>query len=325
MGRSAPGFATSPTARRSPASSEYGQRELRQRRNGGEWLRLIVCEQHRRRRGRGMERASPSASRSRSPAPRSTSPAASRSTPSTGPRSPVETIRFLPATASTSRPTSPRGRASRSSGSRRELRELLGTIQHPSSLPSWTASSGRTPPISASLPRGAGGQVLPPGLSARLLDHTVSVAQAVSASASAFPGIDRDVAITGALLHDIGKTDGLQRRSARHRPDRCRAPPGRDPPRLLPGPPPGRADPRASTRIWPRPSSTSSSPITARWRMGRPFSPRPARRPWSTRSTTWAASSGSFDRIERGLADGEAWSRFDRAFDSAAYFSSRAA
>ncbi|HEX2129536.1 MAG TPA: HD domain-containing protein, partial [Solirubrobacterales bacterium] len=39
-----------------------------------------------------------------------------------------------------------------------------------------------------------------------LLDHTVSVAQAVSAAAAAFPGIDRDVAITGALLHDIGKT-----------------------------------------------------------------------------------------------------------------------
>ena len=39
-----------------------------------------------------------------------------------------------------------------------------------------------------------------------LLDHTVSVAQAVSAAASGFPGIDRDVAVAGALLHDIGKT-----------------------------------------------------------------------------------------------------------------------
>jgi 3'-5' exoribonuclease len=34
---------------------------------------------------------------------------------------------------------------------------------------------------------------------------------------------------------------------------------------------------------------------------------------------------GSFDRIERALPDGEAWSRFDRGIDSAAYFSSRAA
>ena len=29
---------------------------------------------------------------------------------------------------------------------------------------------------------------------------------------------------------------------------------------------------------------------------------------------------GSFDRIERELPDGQAWSRFDRGIDSAAYF-----
>ena len=40
-----------------------------------------------------------------------------------------------------------------------------------------------------------------------LLEHTLSVAQAVSAAASYFPGIDRDIAVTGALLHDIGKTE----------------------------------------------------------------------------------------------------------------------
>ena len=40
-----------------------------------------------------------------------------------------------------------------------------------------------------------------------LLEHTLSVAQAVSAAANFFPGIDRDVAVTGALLHDIGKTE----------------------------------------------------------------------------------------------------------------------
>ena len=34
---------------------------------------------------------------------------------------------------------------------------------------------------------------------------------------------------------------------------------------------------------------------------------------------------GSFDRIERTLADGEAWSRFDRGIDGSAYFGSRAA
>ena len=40
-----------------------------------------------------------------------------------------------------------------------------------------------------------------------LLEHALSVAQSVSAAASFFPGIDRDIAVTGALLHDIGKLE----------------------------------------------------------------------------------------------------------------------
>ena len=40
-----------------------------------------------------------------------------------------------------------------------------------------------------------------------LLEHSLTVAQAVGAISATFPGIDRDVAVTGALLHDIGKLD----------------------------------------------------------------------------------------------------------------------
>src|SRR3954452_6129024 len=40
-----------------------------------------------------------------------------------------------------------------------------------------------------------------------LLEHSLSVAQGVSSMSATFPGIDRDVAVTGALLHDIGKTE----------------------------------------------------------------------------------------------------------------------
>jgi 3'-5' exoribonuclease len=40
-----------------------------------------------------------------------------------------------------------------------------------------------------------------------LLEHSLGVAQAVSAISATFGGIDRDVAVTGALLHDIGKLD----------------------------------------------------------------------------------------------------------------------
>ncbi|MDX6643300.1 MAG: 3-5 exoribonuclease, partial [Solirubrobacteraceae bacterium] len=40
-----------------------------------------------------------------------------------------------------------------------------------------------------------------------LLEHSLTVAQGVSTISATFPGIDRDIAVTGALLHDIGKLD----------------------------------------------------------------------------------------------------------------------
>lgn len=44
-----------------------------------------------------------------------------------------------------------------------------------------------------------------------LLEHSLTVAQAVSALSAIFPGVNRDVAVTGALLHDIGKLDTYRR------------------------------------------------------------------------------------------------------------------
>src|ERR1700722_14973981 len=43
-----------------------------------------------------------------------------------------------------------------------------------------------------------------------LLEHSLTVAQAVSSISATFPGIDRDVAVTGALLHDIGKLEAYK-------------------------------------------------------------------------------------------------------------------
>ena len=40
-----------------------------------------------------------------------------------------------------------------------------------------------------------------------LLEHSLSVGQAVSVVSTTFPGVDRDVAVTGALIHDIGKIE----------------------------------------------------------------------------------------------------------------------
>ena len=40
-----------------------------------------------------------------------------------------------------------------------------------------------------------------------LLEHTLTVGQAVSAISASFGGVDRDLAVTGALMHDIGKIE----------------------------------------------------------------------------------------------------------------------
>lgn len=44
-----------------------------------------------------------------------------------------------------------------------------------------------------------------------LLEHSLTVTQAVSALSPIFGGVNRDVAVTGALLHDIGKLDAYRR------------------------------------------------------------------------------------------------------------------
>ena len=115
-----------------------------------------------------------------------------------------------------------------------------------------------------------------------LLEHTLSVAQAVTAAANFFPGIDRDVAVTGALLHDIGKIVAYN--------DDPLAIDLTDAGRLQGEIPLGyytvrradRAHPGLRPRPRPVPCSTSSSATTARSSTARRSSPPPVRRPSST-------------------------------------------
>ena len=97
-----------------------------------------------------------------------------------------------------------------------------------------------------------------------LLEHSLTVAQAVSAISATFPGIDRDVAVTGALLHDIGKLDAYDvvdgERSRCQMTDGCTA-------RSRSATTGSGARSRISTGSRPssrRRSCTSSSAITAR-------------------------------------------------------------
>ena len=87
-----------------------------------------------------------------------------------------------------------------------DLRELIATVQQPhlrTLLERVLGESTRTWELYRRAPAAKHHQAYEHGL----LEHCLSVAQGVSAISATFPGIDRDVAVTGALLHDIGKLE----------------------------------------------------------------------------------------------------------------------
>ena len=157
-----------------------------------------------------------------------------------------------------------------------------------------------------------------------LLDHTVSVAQAVSAAAAAFPGIDRDVAIAGALLHDIGKTQAYN--------DDPLAIDLTDAGRLLGEIPLGYYLVRRaieSIEDFDRELAQAVLHIIlshhGKLENGSPVVPATREAVLVHAMDNLGGTLGSFDRIERELPEGERWSRFDRGIDSAAYFGDRRA
>jgi 3'-5' exoribonuclease len=157
-----------------------------------------------------------------------------------------------------------------------------------------------------------------------LLDHSLSVAQAVSAAASAFPGIDRDVAVTGALLHDIGKTQAYN--------DDPLAIDLTDDGRLLGEIPLGYHMVRKEIegiegfgRDLARAILHIILSHHGKLEQGSPVVPATREATLVHMIDNLGGTLGSFDRIERALPDGEAWSSFDRGIDSSAYFLGRAA
>jgi 3'-5' exoribonuclease len=157
-----------------------------------------------------------------------------------------------------------------------------------------------------------------------LLDHTVSVAEAVNAAAGAFPGIDRDVAVTGALLHDIGKTQAYN--------DDPLAIDLTDAGRLLGEIPLGyylvRRIIESIDGFDPELAQAVLHIILShhgKLELGSPVVPATREATLVHAMDNLGGTLGSFDRIERELPDGATWSRFDRGIDSAAYFRQRKA
>jgi len=157
-----------------------------------------------------------------------------------------------------------------------------------------------------------------------LLDHTLSVAQGVGAAAALFPGLDRDIAVTGALLHDIGKTEAYN--------DDPLAIDLTDAGRLLGEIPLGyymvRREIERIEGFSPELAQAILHIILSHHgthEMGSPVVPCTREAALVHALDNIGGKLGSFDRIERELPDGESWSRFDRGIDAAAYFRSRAA
>ncbi len=152
-----------------------------------------------------------------------------------------------------------------------------------------------------------------------LLEHSLGVAQAVSAISATFGGVDRDVAVTGALLHDIGKIEAYT--------DAAAAIDLSDAGRLqgeialgyylirrlteqIEGFPEDLAQAVGHIILSHHGSLEHGSPVVP-----------------CTREATLVhmvdnlgGRLGSFDRLEKELAPGSRWSPFDRAIGSGAFF-----
>ena len=156
-----------------------------------------------------------------------------------------------------------------------------------------------------------------------LLEHCLSVAQGVSAVAAAFAGIDRDLAVTGALLHDIGKLEAYTA----------------DAPAIdLTDAAACRARSRSATTAIRR-AIEELDGFPRDWRGGgahHPLPPRLARARLAGGAVHARGDARAHDRQPRraagllrpageGAAGGQAWSAFDRALGAGAFFGFAAA
>jgi 3'-5' exoribonuclease len=155
-----------------------------------------------------------------------------------------------------------------------------------------------------------------------LLEHSLGVAQAVSAISATFPGIDRDVAISGALLHDIGKLEAYT-----------------DDPRNIDLTDAGRLHGEIALgyyRIRRAIEDIEGFPAELAQAVGHiilshhgtlehgsPVVPCTREATLVHMIDNLGGRLGSFDRLEKELAPGRRWSGFDRAIGAGAFFAGR--
>jgi 3'-5' exoribonuclease len=204
----------------------------------------------------------------------------------------------------------------------REIRELIATIQEPHLGLLLERVFGEDSELWQGYRVAPAAKYYHQAYRHGLLEHCLGVAQAVSAISATFGGIDRDVAVTGALLHDIGKleayTDDSQNIDLT------------DAGRLQGEIPLGYYRiRRAIEDIDGFPSELAQAVVHiilshhGTLEHGSPVVPCTREATLVHMIDNLGGRLGSFDRLEKELAPGRRWSSFDRAIDGSAFFAER--
>jgi 3'-5' exoribonuclease len=205
-----------------------------------------------------------------------------------------------------------------------DLRSLLETVQDPQLRHLLDLFFGADSPTWARFRDAPAAKVYHQAYRHGLLEHTLSVAQAVSAAANFFPGIDREVAVTGAMLHDIGKIVAYN--------DDPLAIDLTDAGRLEGEIPLGYYTVRRAIEDVPGFDPALAQAVLhiilshhGQLEHGSPVVPATREAVLVHMIDNLGGRLGSFDRLERQLPAGQSWSGFDRALSGSAYFGQRAA
>jgi 3'-5' exoribonuclease len=203
-----------------------------------------------------------------------------------------------------------------------DLRALLGTIQNQHLRRLLSVVFGERSPIWAGYRDAPAAKRYHQAYRHGLLEHSLTVAQAVSGISATFPGIDRDIAVTGALLHDIGKLEAYEVQGD--------AISMSDHGRLYGEIPLGYYRIRRTIERldgFPRELAQAVLHIIlshhGSLEHGSPVVPCTREATLVHMIDNLGGRLGSFDRLEKELPAGELWSAYDKALGGGAYFASR--
>jgi 3'-5' exoribonuclease len=199
-----------------------------------------------------------------------------------------------------------------------DLRELIATVQEPHLRVLLERTLGEHSQLWASFRVAPAAKYYHQAYRHGLLEHCLGVAQAVSAISATFPGIDRDVAVTGALLHDIGKLEAYTDEGSIDLTDL------------------GRLHGEIALgyyRVRRAIEEIEGFPERLQWAVshiilshhgslehGSPVVPCTREATLVHMIDNLGGRLGSFDRLEKELAPGRSWSTLDRALGAAAFF-----